>query len=82
MVGQSGQAWYTPALQPALQIIREANGVRINWPASATGYGLQTSAQAGNGWTTAPGPVTDEGGEKVYRTTTGAAVAFYRLLKP
>lgn len=69
---------------PSLAIARSASGVTLSWPASATGYQLQSSPALGAGaaWTAvATPPVTADGMNSVAVTVSGTA-QFYRLVRP
>ena len=76
----------TPA-GPALRAAMTSGGLVLSWPASATGYVLQTSAGLGAGavWTTInASPATAAGGatQSVTLPTGGETQRYYRLVQP
>jgi len=67
---------------PALKIQPwTGNQVRISWPSTATGYGLQRSATVNTGYTSPGLTVTVEGSDSVAYDTRGSGARFYRLTK-
>ena len=68
---------------PALSINYVSNNIVLRWPASATGYSVQTTAALGTGvsWAPPPGapaPILTNGSYQVTLPISGKA-AFYRL---
>ena len=83
---QNGVVTITPA-GPALRAAMTSGGLVLSWPASATGYVLQTSAGLGAGavWTTInASPATAAGGatQSVTLPTGGETQRYYRLVQP
>lgn len=66
---------------PSLKIVPTTTGIRISWPATATGYGLQASPELVGAWTLVNAPVVEVNGESVVNLSAGANVQFYRLQK-
>jgi hypothetical protein len=67
---------------PKLTIQRwTGNQVRIAWPTSFTGYGLQQSSTVAGGWLDSGLSVTVEGSENAAYAPTTASPKFYRLKK-
>ena len=69
-----------PSTDVALSIRQLPDGrVRVAWPNSATGYHLESSANAANGYTANSSTVTTEGNESVVIVTPAAGALFFRL---
>ena len=80
------EAWvveYTNS-PPALGIARQANGSLILWPASATGYILQSTSSLSPPieWNSVSGVTTTNGQNRFVIGSTGMDSRFYRLMKP
>jgi len=70
-----------PSPAVSLSVSQSAGNVVIAWPASATGYGLETTPVVGPGaaWTPVTATPTTEGGLLKVSVTPSAQAAFYRL---
>lgn len=68
---------------PKLQIQAQPAGVLISWPASATGFALQTTPQIGSGsvWSPVSASVTTANGQSTVSIPLGTHDAFYRLVR-
>jgi hypothetical protein len=68
---------------PTLAVTRSGNNITITWPASATGFTLQSTPVLGPGatWTTA-GTGTANGSNLEVTLPIGTGNAFFRLMKP
>ncbi len=64
---------------PTLQITRTGSSVAISWPAAATGYTLQTTANLSPASWTKAGDPTVQGAMNVFTTTISGPARFYRL---
>ena len=69
----------TSAAGPSLKVALSAGKVVISWPASATGFKLQSAATLGGAWTDVSGAQTV--GSDLQVSVTPAGMAFYRLVK-
>jgi hypothetical protein len=72
-----------PGSPPPLSIGQTGHAISLSWPASASGYAVQTTAAlgAGTAWSALPGPPTPVLSNNIYQLTlpvTNQAV-FYRL---
>ncbi len=69
---------------PLLSVTSAPGELRISWPDTATGYGLETNADLGNsaGWQPFYGTVTDTNGEQNVRINTTSGRSFFRLRHP
>jgi hypothetical protein len=68
--------------QPRITATQTGQLIRLSWPASATGYRLQTLNSVGGTWTDSNLPTTVVGTDNVITDSTSAATArFYRLIK-
>jgi hypothetical protein len=67
---------------PALTIQREGNNVVIRWPASATGYGLQSSASlSAPNWIPSPTAPVVDGNFLKLTAPIGSGSQFFRLIR-
>ncbi|MFO1497968.1 MAG: LamG-like jellyroll fold domain-containing protein [Verrucomicrobiota bacterium] len=66
-----------------LAITNDGNALSIRWPASATGYVLQSSSSLGGqaSWTTATETVTVDGSQNKVSIQPSGSAKFYRLSK-
>lgn len=66
----------------SLAINRSGDGnIRIAWPATATGYLLQSASSVAGPYANDPAPVVVEGDENVVLVAPGDAAKFYHLIK-
>jgi len=89
--GSGSRALYLAAVQvtssllpeaPALTIQREGNNVVIRWPASATGYGLQSSASlSAPNWIPSPTAPVVDGNFLKLTAPIGSGSQFFRLIR-
>ncbi len=83
LAGTQVQSLLTPAPAPALTVQAGSGGtIKVTWPASATGYVLQSSSSASGGWANSSLTVTTEAGQNVVTDTAGGGAQFYRLYLP
>jgi hypothetical protein len=70
----------TAVVRPTITVTRTATTMTISWPASATGYNLETSTSLapGSTWTAVPGAAPVGGNMQVTVQTTDT-MRFYRL---
>ncbi len=74
------QGLLAPASGPQLSIVAASDGtLQIAWPASAVGYGLQSSSDVSAGWADAGLTVATQGNQNVATQAAGTAIKFYRL---
>ena len=72
----------TGTIPPALTIAPAAgNQVRISWPTSATGYGIEQSSAVSTGWGPSGLSVTVEGSENAAYAPATTSQQFFRLKK-
>ena len=71
-----------PAQAPTITVARTGNNVILQWPASATGYVLESATTPAGTWTAAGLPVSVVDGLSTATTTAADAVRLYRLRKP
>jgi hypothetical protein len=73
-----------PVAGPQLSVTKSSNTITIAWPASATGYVLQSSPAVTGPWSPANLTVSTQNGQNVASDTipTTAGAKFYRLIKP
>jgi hypothetical protein len=65
---------------PALKIIHSGNQITLQWPANASGFGLQTTTNLVSGtWTGVTGNISVVNGLNNLTLTVGQLPAFYRL---
>jgi hypothetical protein len=89
--GSGSRALYLAAVQltssllsgaPALTIQREGNNVVIRWPASATGYALESSASLGApSWSAVAGAPEVDGSFLKRTLPIGSGARFFRLIR-
>ncbi len=75
----------TPApVPPSLQVTRLPQQIRLSWPVSATGYGLQSNASPfdNHAWETVATVPEVIGDQNVVVLPTDSAARFFRLLRP
>ncbi|MBL9126636.1 MAG: hypothetical protein JNL97_03260, partial [Verrucomicrobiales bacterium] len=77
-VGAKGGS--TPITPPTLTVGRSGAGIRLAWPASATGAVLQSTTGLPSGWADDPSPVIGEGANNVVVVNAAGAAKFYRLI--
>jgi hypothetical protein len=70
-----------PAEAPAITVARAGNNVTLQWPASATGYILESTTAPGGTWTAAGLSVSVVDGLSTATTTAADNVRLYRLRK-
>lgn len=69
-------------VEPELQISYSAGSVTLKWPASATGFALESSPNLGSGtWTAVPGTPVVINGFNNLTVAAGQPAAYYRLKK-
>lgn len=75
--------WLAPPPVPALRIEPLASGIQISWPAAATNYVLQTTADLlqTNSWTVVTNAPQVVSASFVVTNLVGAGPDFYRLLR-
>lgn len=78
-VGAKGGSAPGPA--PALTVARSGAGLRLSWPASATGFVLQSTTALPTGWAEDPTPVIAEGANNVVVIATAGGSKYYRLIQ-
>lgn len=69
------------ASAPSVTIEATATGVRVAWPASATGFRLTSAAALGGGWSDVNAPVIEVNGQNTVNLSASADAAFFRLQK-
>ncbi len=81
--GPGIQGLLTPVVAgPALTVAKwTGNQVRLSWPASATGFSLQSTTTLPVGWADAGLAVSVEGSENAVYAPLSGAEKFYRLVK-
>jgi hypothetical protein len=57
------------------------NTIRFSWPTSASGFGLQSTANLPGGWTDVTLPISIDGTDNVVTDTIGGGNKYYRLQK-
>ena len=67
--------------QPTLTVSRAGNGIRVAWPASATGFVLQETSSPPGSWTDSSAAVVVQGNENVAVIETTGTLKLYRLQK-
>ena len=77
-VGAKGGA--TPGPAPTLSVTRSGAGLRLAWPASATGAALQSTSALPTGWADDPTPIVSEGANNVVVVNPSGASKYYRLI--
>ena len=66
-----------------LKIARTASGLALSWPASITGFVLESAgAIPAPAWNVVPGATVVEGGQNVVNVEAGGSAKFFRLKKP
>jgi hypothetical protein len=71
------------AVAAELKVARAANGITLTWPASLTGFVLETaSAVPATNWSAAPGVSSVVGDQNVVTVEIGSSPKFFRLRKP
>ncbi len=69
-------------VRPQLSIRRQVEGLRLNWPASFSGFVLETTgALPVPAWTTVPTATILDGDQNVVIVKTGSGTMFFRLRK-
>ena len=71
----------TMAPQPTLTISLAGNGIRVAWPASATGFVLQETMSPLGNWTNSSAAVVVQGNENVAVIAPTGTAKSYRLRK-
>jgi hypothetical protein len=71
-----------PAEAPTITVARTGNSVTLQWPASATGYVLESATAPAGTWTAAGLSVSVVDGLSTATTTAADDVRLYRLRKP
>ncbi len=72
----------TLPVKAALQVAKTTAGtIRVSWPATAIGFGLQVSAALTGGWADSTAPVVVEGADLAVYIEPSAAAQFFRLRK-
>jgi hypothetical protein len=72
---------YVTVPQPTLTISLAGNGIRIAWPASATGFVLQETISPPGNWVNSSAAVVVQGNENVAVIAPTGTLKFYRLQK-
>ena len=72
---------YVTVPQPTLTISQAGNGIRVAWPASATGFVLQETSSPQGNWANSSAAVVVQGNENVAVIATTGTLKFYRLQK-
>jgi hypothetical protein len=71
------------AVVPELKIARTGSGVTLSWPASSTGFVLETAiALPATNWSAVPDPAVLDGDQNVVTVEVGSSAKFFRLRKP
>ncbi len=83
LVGGFWSLWLeNPLNTPTLTITRQANGIVISWPSTASGWVLeQTGNLAARNWDTSGLTVTDDGTTKSVSVLSTEGSLFFRLKK-
>jgi len=66
---------------PSLKIEATASGVRVSWPATATGFVLRSATALAGGWTEVNAPVIEVNGQNTVNLGATAETLFFRLQK-
>ena len=70
-----------PATQPALTIVRNAEGILLSWPSVSQGFVLEETQVQPVAWTTSAAAVVVQGNENVAAIPARSTARFYRLRK-
>jgi hypothetical protein len=76
---QNGSVAVAGASWPLLSVSRSGTNVLLSWPASAAGFGIQSTVSLSQGWTNVVAPLTTNGGTISMSVPLSANQAFYRL---
>jgi hypothetical protein len=74
-------AFSIPAQAPVLEITRNGQAVVLSWPASAQGYGLQSTTGLSGGWQPVGQTPVLENGKYTVTLVPDSSPTFYRLTK-
>lgn len=71
-----------PAERPTLAVERNGANITLSWPASATGYALQSTTALGGNWSPAGGTPTVVNGRNTVSVPASADLTLFRLSLP